>query len=74
MHCHGSKDVVGMALAHAAAVVTTPREQRALLMAEAADIYYLVVPAIVNRHIVIDVLGVNQKHSSAVNTTLPWQL
>ena len=43
-------------------------------MAEAAAIYYLVVPAVVSRHRGFDVLEVNQKHTSAVNTTLPWQL
>ena len=71
MHCHGSKYVVGMAHAHATAVVISPLEHRALPVAEAAGIYYLVVPTIVNRHIGIDVLGVNQKHASAVSTTLP---
>ena len=78
MHCHGSKNVVGVAHAHLTVVVATPREGRALLMAEAAAIHYLVVPTIVPtivcRHSDIDVLGVNQKHASAVSTTLPRQL
>ena len=50
------------------------RERRALLVAEAAAMYCMVVPTIVNRHIGTDLLGVNQKHASAVSTTLPWQL
>ena len=70
MHCHGNKE----AHAHATAVVATPREHRALLVAKAAAIYDLVVRTIVNRHIEIDVLGVNQKHASAVSTTLSRQL
>jgi hypothetical protein len=74
MHCHGNKDVVGVAHAHLTAVVTTPGERRALLVAEAAAIYYLVVPTIVNRHRGFDVLDVNQKHAGDVSTTLPWQL
>ncbi|KAK2191691.1 hypothetical protein NP493_48g07017 [Ridgeia piscesae] len=74
MHCHGNKDVVGVAHAHLTAVVATPGERRALLVAEAAAIYYLVVPTIENRHIGFDVLGVNQKHASEVSTSLPWQL
>ena len=71
MHCHGNKDVVGVAHAHATAVVATPREQRALLVKKAAAIYYLVVPTIVHRHIGIDVLGVKHKLASAKSTTLP---
>ena len=74
IHCHGNKDVVGVAHAHTTAVVATPREGRALLVTEAAAIYDLVVPTIVNRHTGIDVLGVNQKHASAGSTTLPRQL
>ena len=60
MYCHGSKYVVGVAHARATAVVATPREHRALLVAKAAAIYYLVVPTIVNRYRGIDVLRVNE--------------
>ena len=45
MHCHGRKDVVGVAHAHATAVVATPREGRALLVAEAAFITWLFQPS-----------------------------